>query len=189
MAGSLFDQLKKSGLVDDKKAKKIQQEKRQQAKQSKANKAKKGTQVQQSEAALLAAKAAEEKLQRDRALNKQRQSEQEHKARKAELKQIIETNRLTDYSGDIAYNFSDNGNVKSLYVNEATQKSLMKDKLLIVRFKDSKSAYSLVKSELSDKIETRDSGVIVKNDSLNPKLSKEDEDYYSKFEIPDDLIW
>lgn len=189
MAGSLFDQLKKSGLVDDKKVKKIQQEKRQQVKQSKANKAKKGTQVEQSEAAILAAKAAEQKLQRDRELNQQRQKEQEHKAKRAELKQIIETNLITDFSGEIAYNFSDDGRVKTLYVNESTQKALTKEKILIVRFKNKNGDYALIKSELAEKITQRDSSMIVKNESLNSKLSQEDADYYAKFEVPDDLIW
>lgn len=186
MAGSLFDQLKKSGLVDEKKAKKIQQEKRQQTKQNKANKPKKGTQTEQSEAAILAAKVAEEKVQRDRDLNQQRKNEQVEKAKKAELKQLLESHQLKDFSGDIAYHFSDSGTVKTLYVNTATQKALTKEQILIVRFNN---AYVLVRSELAAKIEARDSSVIVKNESLNTKLSQEDEDYYAKFEIPDDLVW
>lgn len=191
MAGSLFDQLKKSGLVDDKKAKKIQQEKRQAAKQSKANKSKKGqNQAPINEAAELAAKAAAEKAKRDKKLNQQRQQEQAEKAKKAELKQIIETHQLKNYAGDVAYNFSDNGVVKTLYVNEQTQQSLAKEKLIIVRFATGKASdYALIPAEQTDKIEQRDSSVIVKNESLATKLSQEDEDYYAKFEIPDDLVW
>ncbi|CAN8139012.1 DUF2058 domain-containing protein [uncultured Thiomicrorhabdus sp.] len=185
MAGSLFDQLKKSGLVDDKRAKKVQREKQQQNKQQKANKAKKGER-QQNEAALLAVKAAEEKAQRDKELNQKRQQEQAEKAKQAELKQIIQSNQLKGYEGDIAYNFADGSNVKTLHINEKTQKALAKEQLLIVRFGKS---YALLNADQQEKIEQRDASVIVKNESLETKLSKEDEDYYSKFEIPDDLVW
>lgn len=185
MAGSLFDQLKKSGLVDDKRAKKVQREKQQQNKQQKANKAKKGER-QQNEAAQLAAKAAEEKALRDRELNLKRQQEQAQKAKQAELKQIIQSNMLKGFEGEIAYNFADNNAVKTLQVNDKTQKALAKEQLHIVRFNN---GYALVKNEVLEKIEQRDPSVIVKNESLETKLSKEDEDYYSKFEIPDDLVW
>ncbi|MBO1924381.1 DUF2058 domain-containing protein [Thiomicrorhabdus sp. 6S3-12] len=187
MAGSLFDQLKKSGLVDDKRAKKVQREKQQQNKQKKANKSKKGQNGDpQNEAALLAAKAAEEKAQRDRELNQKRQQEQAEKAKQAELRQIIQSNQLKGYEGDIVYNFSDGTAVKTLNVNEKTQKGLASEKILIVRFG---KGYALIKAELQEKIEQRDASVIVKNESLETKLSKEDEDYYAKFEIPDDLVW
>ncbi|MBF6058476.1 DUF2058 domain-containing protein [Thiomicrorhabdus heinhorstiae] len=185
MAGSLFDQLKKSGLVNDKKAKQLQREKQQQAKQKNANKAKKGER-QQNDATLLAAKAAEEKAQRDRELNQQRQQQQAEKAKKAELKQIIESNQLKGYEGDITYNFADDSSVKTLNVNAATQKGLSNDQIHIVRFNN---GYTLVKAELLDKIEQRDASVIVRNQNLETKLSKEDEEYYSKFAIPDDLVW
>ncbi|QKI89340.1 DUF2058 domain-containing protein [Thiomicrorhabdus xiamenensis] len=187
MAGSLFDQLKKSGLVDDKRAKKVQREKQQQNKQKKANKSKKGQGGNsQNEAALLAAKAAEEKAQRDRELNQKRQQEQAEKAKHAELRQLIQSNQLKGYEGDIAYNFSDGTAVKTLKVNEKTQRGLAGEKILIVRFG---KGYALISAELQEKIEQRDASVIVRNESLQTQLSKEDEDYYAKFEIPDDLIW
>lgn len=186
MAGSLFDQLKKSGLVSDKKAKQVQHQKRQQAtKQNKTKKSNKG-ETPQNEAALLAAKAAEEKTQRDRELNQQRQQQQAEKAQKAELRQIIESNQLKNFDGDIAYNFADDHSVKTLNVNAQTQKALANEQLHIVRFNN---GYALVKSEVLEKIEQRDSSVIVRNQSLETQLSKEDEDYYAKFEIPDDLVW
>lgn len=185
MAGSLFDQLKSSGLVSDKKAKQVQREKQQQNKKSKANKTKKG-QTQQSEAAQLAAKAAEEKAQRDRELNQQRQQQQAENAKKAELKQIIEANQLKNYQGDISYNFADNSAVKTLNINEKTQKGLANEQLFIVRFN---KGYAIVPKEVLEKIEQRDASVIIKNNKHDSHLSEADKAYYAKFEIPDDLVW
>ncbi|BBP45790.1 hypothetical protein THMIRHAS_11630 [Thiosulfatimonas sediminis] len=185
MAASLFDQLKKSGLVSDKKAKQVQREKQQNAKQKNANKAKKG-ETQLSEVAQLAAQAAEEKAQRDRVLNQQRQQEQAEKAKQAELKQLIESNQLRNYFGEMPFNFADGTTVKTLNVNASTHRALVKEQLLIVHFKQS---YTLVSAELLDKIEQRDPSIIVRQQSVASKLSKEDEDYYAKFAIPDDLVW
>jgi len=184
MAGSLFDQLKKSGLVSDKKAKQVQHQKRQQATKNKQQ-AKKGKTVE-NEAAKLAAKAAEEKAQRDRELNQTRQQQQAENAKKAELRQIIISNLIKGFEGDITYNFADGNSVKSLNVNAKTQKALANEKLLIVRFD---KGYKLVPAEVADKIEQRDANAIVRNQSQENKLSKEDQDYYAQFEIPDDLVW
>lgn len=185
MAGSLFDQLKKSGLVNDKKAKQVQREKQQQSKQNRANKAKKGQAVV-SEAAQLAAKAAQEKTERDRQLNVQRQQEQIEKAKKAELVQIIESNSLKDFNGDMAYNFADGSVVKTLHVNPKTHKQLSIDALRIARFKD---GYALISVEAAEKIMQRDESVLIGAVASDDSMSQEDKDYYAKFEIPDDLVW
>ena len=185
MAGSLFDQLKKSGLVDDKKARKAKQEQHQQNKKSRANKAKKG-QVVVSEAAQLAAKAAEEKVERDRQLNKQRQQEQAKKAVQAEVRQIIESNQLKDFEGEVVYNFADGKNVKSLNVNSKTHRGLSSEKIRIARFN---GGYALVDSEAAEKIEQRDKNILISIAGADDSISQEDQDYYAQFEIPDDLIW
>jgi len=185
MAGSLFDQLKKSGLVNDKKAKQIQREKQQQNKQSKANKSKKGQKVV-SESAQLAAKAAQEKAEHDRQLNLQRQQEQAEKAKKAELVQIIESNRLKDFNGEIAYNFADGSVVKTLHVNAKTHNQLRFDALRIARYK---GGYALISVEAAEKIMQRDESILIGAVTNDDAMSQEDKDYYAKFEIPDDLVW
>lgn len=187
MAGSLFDQLKNSGLVSDKKAKQIQREKQHQARQKKANKKKKGTQAnEQTEAERLVAQAAMEKAQRDQALNLQRQQQQAEKAKQAELKQIIQSNQLKNTEGENVYHFADNKIVKTLHVNTTTQQGLANEQLVIVRFNQS---YAIVKADTIDKIEQRDPSVIIRNNQKDSDLSAEDEAYYAKFEIPDDLVW
>lgn len=182
MAGSLFDQLKSSGLVDDKKAKKIQREKQQQRKQ---NKPKKGQTVQ-SEAAKLAQQAAQEKAKRDQELNQKRQQEQAEKAKQAELRQIIESNQVKDFAGDISYNFADDNAVKTLHVNSKTQRNLMNESLRIARFNN---GYVLLPVEAADKVELRDKSILIALAEEDSTMSEEDKAYYAKFEIPDDLVW
>jgi len=185
VAGSLFDQLKKTGLVDEKKAKKIKHEKHQQAKKQKANKAKKG-QIQKSEATQLAEQAAEEKRLRDLELNQKRQQAKAEKAKQAELKQIIQSNQLKNFKGDIAYNFADGDSVKTLHINAKTQQGLARATLIIIHFEN---AYAIVSNEVIDRILQRDPNALVQGKSQESELSEEDKAYYDKFAIPDDLVW
>lgn len=183
MAGSLFDQLKKSGLVDEQKAKKLKKEKYQQTKKQKN---KKGAQPQ-SEAAKLAAEAAQQKAEKDRQLNLERQQAQAEKAKQAECRQLIQTHQIQGYQGDIAYNFADGTQVKTLHVNPNIHKKLSAAQLRIARFE---AGYVLVSEEAAAKISQRDESVlipIVKDD--HDGLSQADKDYYAQFEIPDDLVW
>ncbi|GKT12084.1 MAG: hypothetical protein ISEC1_P1058 [Thiomicrorhabdus sp.] len=182
MAGSLFDQLKKAGLVDEKKAKKAKREKYQQTKQQKG---KKGQPVI-SDAAKLAAEAAEKKSEHDRQLNLERQKKQEKKAEKAALRQTIISNQLKGYSGEMAYNFADGSSVKTLNVNPKIHKQLVNGSIRLAHFE---GGYALLSEEGVAKVEQRDESILIPLAASEDTLSKEDEDYYAQFEIPDDLVW
>ena len=91
---SLQDQLLKTGLADEKKAKAIRNEKHKKRKQQP-----KGT-VEVSEAEARARKAREEKSERDRQLNLQHQKKAEKKAVQAQIRQLVETNRLDRSGGE-----------------------------------------------------------------------------------------
>jgi len=116
MGNSLFDQLKKTGLVDEKKAKKVKQEKH----QGKKQKRKKGQAILSGEATLLAQQAQTEKLEQDRRLNQERKEKAEHKAIAAQIKQLIESNRVTERDGERIYNFTDQNKIKHLYYHSQT---------------------------------------------------------------------
>lgn len=183
MAGSLFDQLKKAGLVDDKKAQKAKKEKYQQTKQ---NKGKKGQQPVLNDAAKLATEAAKQKADRDLQLNLERKQQQEKKAALAELRQIIESNRMSGFEGDVAYNFADESTVKTLNVNKKTQRALVAGTIRLARFVGS---YALIPAEAADKVGLRDSSILIPLAAVDESISQEDQDYYAQFEVPDDLIW
>ncbi len=182
MAGSLFDQLQKAGLVDEKKAKKVKKQKYQQAKQKKGKKG----EVVVSEATLLAEQAAKQKAEQDRKLNLERQQQQEKKAQQAAVGQMIESNCLKNYEGKLAYNFVDGSAVKTLNVAQKIHKQLIAETLRIARFK---GGYVLLTEEAAQKIQQRDASVLIPLAGQDDSLSEEDKDYYAQFEVPDDLVW
>nr|WP_254774610.1 DUF2058 family protein [Marinobacter sp. AC-23] len=94
---SLQDQLLKAGLADQKKAKAIRNEKHKQRKQQP-----KGA-VQVNETEMRARQAREEKAEHDRQLNLKRQQEAEKKAIKAQIRQLVDTNRLDRSRGETSY--------------------------------------------------------------------------------------
>lgn len=182
MAGSLFDQLKKAGLVDEKKAKKAKQEKYQQSKKSKG---KKNKQAAQPDAARLAAqKAQAEKAERDRQLNQQRQQEQAAKAEAAAVRQLITTNQIKEFEGDEVYHFTDGSKVKSLYLNKEIHQQLSDGRLRIAKLD---SGYALLSRQAAEKVAQRDELVLIPVAESDDK--GDEDDYYAQFEVPDDLKW
>lgn len=178
MSNSLQNQLLKIGLVDEKKVKQVKKEKHKKARQQ----SKKAVVVD--EAARLAQQAAAEKAERDRELNRLRKAEAEQKALAAQVRQLIETNRLSREEGEIAYNFSDGAKVKRLYVTEKMQRQLGLGRLAIVRLDEQ---YELVPTAVAEKIRQRDEySVILCNE---PDQQSDDDDPYADYQIPDDLMW
>ncbi len=181
MGNSLFEQLKKTGLVDDKK---VKQAKHSQYKKKK-QKTKKGAATQLDEAALLAQQAQAEKTERDRLLNHAKKVEAEHKAIAAQIKQLIETNRIKDGAGDVVYNFTDAKVIKQLYISEQIHAHLMSGHLAIAKLGD---GYELVPLPVAEKIKQRDEQCIIFCES-SPGAEPTENDPYADYQIPDDLMW
>lgn len=181
MGNSLFEQLKKTGLVDEKKAKKAKQSQYKNNKQ----KSKKGAPAPLDEAALLAQKAQAEKIERDRVLNQRKKEAAEQKAIAAQIKQLIETNRVENSNGDIVYNFTDDNVVKRLYISEQVHKHLISGRLAIARLGD---AYELVPLPVAEKIKQRDAQCIILCEP-SAEIDAAEDDLYADYKIPDDLMW
>ncbi|APZ43612.1 DUF2058 domain-containing protein [Acidihalobacter ferrooxydans] len=182
MAGTLFDQLKQAGLVDDKKAQQVKREKHQQRKQAK------GKQPSRDDAASTrAAKAAAQKAERDRQLNRERQQQLADKAEQAALRQMIEANRLSGWEGDLAHHFTDGKVIKTLYTTADIRARLAAGRVRIARCD---GGYALLPSVTAEKIEQRGgTDVLIPLPQDTAPLTDEDREYYAKFEVPDDLIW
>jgi len=181
MSNSLFDQLKKSGLVDKSRAQKAKHSQY----KSKKQKSKKGTAAELDEATILANKNHAEKVAHDRLLNQQQKEVAERNAIATQIKQLIESNSVKEFDGDIAYNFSDGNIVKRIYVSEKIRRHLTTGRLAIAKLGDD---YELVPTPVADKIKQRDKQCIITNDhSVAP--SSTEEDPYSDYQIPDDLVW
>jgi uncharacterized protein YaiL (DUF2058 family) len=179
MANSFQDQLLKAGLVDDKKLKKVKKESYKKKKQI----GKGG--VPESESKRLAQKAIAEKAERDRQLNKKIKQETEQKAIQAQIRQLIEMNRIARDEGDSSYNFVDNNVVKTLHISAELHRQISNGRLAIVKYG---ASYELVPTQVAEKIEQRDpSVVILRNDRQEHESS--DQDPYAEYQIPDDLMW
>lgn len=180
MAGSLQDQLLKAGLVDGKKAKQIKQEKRKQAKHQPKG------QMTVNEAAVAAEQARQQKAEKDRLLNKQREEEQARKALLAQVKQIVETHRISRARGETAYQFPDQRKIKKLYVTEAQADQLSRGQIGIARLGE---GYELVPRAIAEKIQERDASALVVLQERTKTQPGQDEDPYADYPIPDDLMW
>lgn len=181
MGNSLIEQLKKTGLVDKTRAQKVAHGKYKNKKQ----KSKKGSADQIGETKLQAQKAHAEKVYRDRQINQQQNEALEHKAIAAQIRQLIETNRVEDYHGDIVYNFTDDNVVKQINISEQVYKHLMSGRLAIAKQGED---YELVPMPVAEKIKQRDAQrIILSEHSTEPE--RDDGDPYVDYKIPDDLMW
>jgi len=180
VADSLQDQLRKAGLVNEKKLKKARRVKHAAEMERKAHG------VPGDDAALAAQRARAEKAARDRALNEERDRQANLKALAAQVRQLIELNRQPRDNGDIPFNFADGRAIKKLFVTKRHQVHLVDGRLAIVKLDD---RYELVPTAVAQKIRLRDPGtVILCNETVTGSKSAAD-DPYADYKIPDDLNW
>jgi hypothetical protein len=179
LMASLQEQLLKAGLADEKKAREVRNEKRKQRKQQ----PKGATTVNEAEER--ARKARQEKAERDRQLNLERKKEAEKKAIQAQIRQLIETNRLDRSRGETSYQFVDGKKIKKILVNEQMVDQLSRGRLAIVALGDH---YEIVPDRVARKIMERDESAIISMHDRKQDDAGED-DPYAGYEIPDDLMW
>ena len=180
MGNSLQDQLLKMGIADDAQAKKVKSEKRKQAKQKRKNKIEVVDQKK-----LQAQTAAAEKKERDRQLNQQKTVDAEQKAIAAQVRQLIEMNRLLTGDEEIPYNFIEDNTVKKIYVSEAIRDQIGRGQSAIVKLA---SRYEVVPSAVAEKIRIRDESRVVLQNNRQPDDQKEG-GLYANYQVPDDLMW
>lgn len=181
MGNALQEQLLKAGLVDKNKANRAKSQKHKKLKQQRNTK-----QGVVDEAKLLAEKAIQEKAERDKALNRKRNEEAQQKAIIAQIKQLIQTNRLPKANGDDqAYNFEDNKAVKRIFVTKEVHDGLTQGRLAIVKFD---AQYDVVPAPVADRIKQRDEKYIILRNAPSREDEQED-DFYADYQIPDDLMW
>lgn len=167
-----------AGLVDQKKAKAIKQAQRKQKKQQPKGQ----QQVDENKARLEAERKA--KVDKDRALNLQRKAEADAKAVAAQIKQLIETNKILSEQDDIGYQFADGKKIQKIYVSELLQNQLAKGLVSIAKLDEN---YFLVPNQVADKIAQRDESYVVPLKIESQEVAEDDP--YADYQIPDDLMW
>ncbi len=187
---SLHEQLLKAGLIDKDKIAKAEQQQRKQAHQKTAQaqkKAKKQGIELTDEAKLLAEQAAHKQAERSRELNRQQREQAQQRAIKAQIKQLIEMNRIDRKRGEISYQFADGSKVRKIFVTDKLQDQLAYGIIAVVRLDDH---YELVPKQVADKIAQRDAAsIIVQNTGSQAAGAPAEDDPYADFQIPDDLMW
>lgn len=178
MRNPLQEQLLKAGLV---KKSQVAQVAREQAKQrhGKAAPAPTAEQVQ-------AERLRQEKAERDRALAAERNAQAKLHEQRAQGRQIVQQNQVTA-EGEIAYNFTDDGAIKTLWVSAPLRAQLASGGLVIVRHDQ---GYALIPRVAADKVYARDAALVVLDHGRGSTDSTDsDDEYYKRFQVPDDLIW
>ncbi|MGW9795862.1 uncharacterized protein ACUW9M_004134 [Serratia sp. 121840015-2] len=175
---TLQEQMLKAGLVTSKKMAKVQRT----AKKSR---------VQAREAREAVEENKKAQLERDKQLNEQQKQAALSKEYKAQVKQLIEMNRIVLAKGDIGFNFTDGNLIKKILVDKATQTQLINGRLAIARLvveNREECEYAIIPASVADKIAQRDAASIVLHSALSQEEQDED-DPYADFKVPDDLMW
>ncbi|HHD7738429.1 TPA: DUF2058 domain-containing protein [Providencia rettgeri] len=175
---TLQEQMLKAGLVTSKKMAKVQRT----AKKSR---------VQAREAREAVEENKKAQLERDKQLSEQHKQMVQSKEFKAQVKQLIEMNKVDISKGDISFNFTDNNVIKQVVVDKITQTQLISGRLAIARLvieNSDNNEYVIIPASVADKITQRDANSIVLNNTLSQEEQDED-DPYAHFKIPDDLMW
>ncbi|HDX8823591.1 DUF2058 domain-containing protein [Klebsiella michiganensis] len=175
---TLQEQMLKAGLVTSKKMAKVQRT----AKKSR---------VQAREAREAVEENKKAQLERDKQLSEQQKQAALSKEYRAQVKQLIEMNKIDISKGNIDFNFTDNNFIKKIAVDKLTQAQLISGRLAIARLggdNDGESKYAIIPASVADKIAQRDASSIVLNSALSAEEQDED-DPYADFKVPDDLMW
>jgi len=177
MANSFGDQFLKAGLVNKAQLNKSNKSKQ---KQKKVEKAKKGKVV--NEVAESVRREAAERAARDRELNRLQKEASERKAIQAQIRQLIELNRVPRDDCEVGYNFQDGTAIKKIFVTEEMHSKLGRGQLTIVRFD---KGYEVIPTRVAEKIKLRDETCIISNAATH----EESDDDYADYKVPDDLMW
>jgi uncharacterized protein YaiL (DUF2058 family) len=117
-------------------------------------------------------------------LNREREEIARRKAVAAQVRQLIEANRIPRDEGDLPYNFLDDKAVKKIYVTQDIQRQLIKGKLAIAKLG---GRYELVPHDVADQIRERDKTSVIP--AAEQQREQEQDAFYSDYKVPDDLIW
>ena len=145
---------------------------------------------------LAANRALAAKNARDQELNRRQQEKAAAKARRAEVKQLIEQHRLPKVESEEYFNFADGTRLARLAVTPQLRDQLISGAVAIVRYD---GHYALVPQAAIARIRERDEHAVVTHeaapaasataDAPPGALTSEAEDPYKDFVVPDDLVW
>ena len=178
MSTSLRDQLIQAGLVTEKQAKLASQQQRRPPQLSRHKPAR------IPEHQLAAQRAQAQKAARDQELNRKQQAKAEHTARLAQIRQLIEQNRIPPIESEDYYNFIDGTKIKRIAVNAQVREQLNRGELGIVRCDN---RYALVPPSAAERIGEREPAALIAPVAAAAAVSEDSA--YGAYVVPDDLMW
>ncbi len=178
---SLRDQLLKAGVASKKQHQQARTQNKQQKKQGVDPKAEQRDRLEAER---------RQKLERDKELNRQREAERKEKEKQAQIRQIVENNRIPRKDGEVAYNFVDSKTIKKWYLSEQQSAELISGRLAIARL--SEDNYVLISGKVAEQLADRladeaDKYLLVNNKGKQDEVDEDDP--YADYQIPDDLMW
>lgn len=184
MSSSLQDQLLKAGLTTKQGARTAQAEKRKKNKQKKKKGADTRTDLEKE-----LAQSKLDKQQKDLELNQERKALADVKAEKARVIQMIQQHGLTDFKGDLVFNFTHGSTIKKLYVDVKARDALVGGRLGVCVLEEE---YYLLVDDTVRKLQTLDASVVAylyDRTKAEEAPEVEEDDPYAEYQIPDDLMW
>ncbi|PID49426.1 MAG: nucleoprotein/polynucleotide-associated enzyme [Proteobacteria bacterium] len=186
---SLHEQLLKAGLIDESKANKAAQEQRKKTHQKTAKaqkKAKKQGELVVDETKVLVEQARQTQKERSQALNRKQREAAEQRAIQAQIRQLINLNRIDYRQGEIPYQFADHNKVKRILLTDKLHEQLADGMIALVKLDEN---YELVPRQIAEKITQRDTHCVLVANTRHAQPLAEEDDPYADFKIPDDLMW
>ncbi|MBJ7573904.1 DUF2058 domain-containing protein [Luteimonas sp. MC1828] len=179
MRNPLQEQLLKAGLAKKSRVDQVARE------QTRQRHAKSPPPVDEAKAALERARL--EKIERDRALSAERNEQARAQELRAQVRQIVEQNRLA-VDGTMDYRFTHAGVIRSLLVTDAVRRQLASGSLVVACHD---AGYAIIPRAAAEKVEARDPAMIALDHarSAPPQSDAADDDWYGRFKVPDDLVW
>jgi len=132
-------------------------------------------------------KSAKATTQRDSA-HRQNSSDAEvleRKKLKAQIKELIDNNKIENWKGEIAYRYTVDKRIRELYVNEAAQKQLTAREVSITRLNGDTFLVPIAVATEIIKINPQWSVF----NTTDAEEKRTEDDGYSEFQVPDDLQW
>ena len=183
---SLREQLLAAGLGTKKQAKQADQEQRQQDQRRHEQRHQAKRQPAEPPKPTPAQLAQAAKAARDKELNRKRQEQIELRAREAEIKQLIEQNRLPRIESDEYYNFVHGKKIRRVAVDAQRREQILAGTVFVVRYH---GQTAVVPAEIAEKIRERDARAVVTHTNDVQSAAAAEDDPYKDFVVPDDLTW
>jgi uncharacterized protein len=174
MSMSLRDQLLQAGLGNKKQSKEAERQQREQERARQQLPKDKRASVSRGQVEAEQARLA--KAARDQKLSRQSVEQADRKARRAQIAQLIEQNRLPRPVTEERYNFVDGGKVRAIPADHSVRERLRRGEISIIRCN---AGYALVPADIAARIRERDAEALV---SLPQQTAADDG-------VPEDLMW